>query len=232
MSASLIAKARARLPAFHDGTRLVHQLVGFHTWKLVRLTDGPSDSTQPSIPKSNITRQLLVKLKIIFDHQLSFSVLRDSQPEYYYSLVSAGLNVPNREYSLEATLYALYLAADLGHPSTVGQDDYNIVRGLAFATLLAAFRVLCLHRTSFTEEEAGLILQRAGNVCEVWEAHQPLSMVETLVLRRLVSQTIDNIRLHDGKSMIQTFCCGKSDERDYIYGQGDRNNTPDKVRTS
>ncbi|KAK4210659.1 hypothetical protein QBC37DRAFT_447781 [Rhypophila decipiens] len=165
MSASLIAKARARLPEFHDATRLVHQLVGSHTWKLVRLTDSPSDSTQASIPKSNITRHLLVKLKIIFDHQLSFSVLRDSQPEYYYSLVSAGPQ-----------------------------------------------------RTESRIQSRGDI--RAGHVCEVWETHQPLSMVEALVLRRLIPQTIDNIRLHDGKSMIQMFCCGKSDERDYIYGQG------------
>ncbi|KAM7188481.1 hypothetical protein V8F33_010631 [Rhypophila sp. PSN 637] len=220
MSASLIAKARARLPEFHDGTRLVHQLVGSHTWKLLWLPDSPSDSTQASIPKSNITRQLLVKLKLIFDHQLSFSVVRDSQPEYYYSLLSAGLNIPSREFSLEATLYTLYLATDLAPPSTLGGDDYNTVRGLAFATLLAAFRALCLHHTSFTEEKAGLILQRAGHVCEVWETHQPLSTVEALVLRRLIPQTIDNIRLHDGKSTIQTFCCGKCDERDYIYGQG------------
>lgn len=214
MSASLIAKARARLPDFHDGTHLVHQLVGSHTWTLVRLADSASDSTKVAIRKA--TRQLLVKLKIIFDYQLSFFVLRDFDE---HSLASAGLNIPDREFLFEATLYTLYLAADLEHPSTLGRNDYNVLRGLAFATILAVFRALTLHKIPFSEEESGVVSQRVGHLCQVWDSQQPLSMVEALVLRRVVPQTLENIRLHNGKSIIQTFCCGKCDQKSYLSGQ-------------
>lgn len=213
MSASLIAKTRARLPEFRNGAHLIHQLVGSHAWKLVRLADSASDSSKITI--RNATRQLLVKLKVVFDYQLSFFVFRDFQ----YSLVPAGLNTPNREFCLEATLYMLYLGTDLGHTSTLGRDDYNVLRSLAFTSLLTVFRALCLHGISFSEEEEGLILQRLGHLCQVWESQQPLSAVEALILRRLIPQTLDNIRIHEGKSPIQTFRCGKCDQRSYLHRQ-------------
>ncbi|KAM7185595.1 hypothetical protein V8F20_011729 [Naviculisporaceae sp. PSN 640] len=213
MSAPLIAKIRARLSEFHDGTSLVHQLVGSHAWRLVRLTDSASESSKIII--RNATRQLLVKLKVIFDHQLSFFALRD----FGYSLSSARLTTPDREFCFEATLYTLFLGADLENPSTLGRHDYSILRGLAFASLLAVFRALCLHRTSFAEHEVTLILQRLGHLCQVWESQEPLSMVEALILRRLLPQTLDNIRLHEGNSMIQIFCCGKCDQRSYPHQQ-------------
>jgi len=213
MSASLISGARARLPEHHDGTHLVQELVGSHSLSLIRFADVESDPTRDTI--RCITRRLLVRLKIIFDYQISFFVLRDFEE---FTLASAGLNLPDRDFCLEATLYMLYLATDLEHPSTLGQNEYSLHRGLTFAGLLSVFRALCLHRTTFTEEEETVIQQRVGHTCQTWEVQQPLSEVEQLVFRQLILQTLEQIRAKNGDCTLQTFCCGRCDEPSYLQG--------------
>lgn len=223
MSASLIAAARARLPEYHDGSHLVQELVGSHSLSLVRFADVASDPSKDTVRCT--TRRLLVRLKIIFDYQISFFVLRDFEG---FTLASAGLNLPDRDFCIEATLYMLYLAADIEHPSTLGQNEYSLHRGLTFAALLSAFRALCLHRTSFTEEEDRVIRGRVEHACQKWDAQQPLSEVEQLVFRQFIPETLQRIRARNGDCTLQAFCCGKCDEPSYLEGHVS-NRTPTRT---
>lgn len=162
-----------------------------------------------------ITRRLLVRLNIIFDYQISFFVHRDFEE---FTLASAGLNFPDRDFCLEATLYMLYLATDIEHPSTLGQSDFSLHRGLIFAGLLSVFRTLCLHRTSFTDEEDKIIRQRVGHFCQTWDAQKPLSDVEQQVLRQLIPQTLGEVRATNGDWTLQTFCRGQCAGPSYHQG--------------
>ncbi|KAK3312520.1 hypothetical protein B0H66DRAFT_570806 [Apodospora peruviana] len=213
MSASLISAVWTRLLKRHDIPYLVQELIGAHSLGLIQLSGGVPESSQSKV--HHLTRQLLVRLKIIFDYQLSLFVRRDFESSTPRLEV---LHIPDRDFFFEATLYTLHLATGIEPPTSREQNQYALHRGLVFAAFLSTFRALCLHSSPFTQEQENTIRLRIGHICQVWDAHKPLSPVEGLVLYYLIPQTMDEIRVQAGPCKIQTFCCGKFDSTSYRQG--------------
>lgn len=210
MSAQSIARIWALLDQRKDNAHLVLELIGSYSLGFAKAPPAPSQSLSGT---RDITRQLLVRLKVIVDHHLHWLALQDIGCH-----VSLSLILP-RDLSFELLVHIISIASWLRAASAdAGRTQYALHRGLFFTLIQTAFRCLSLYPEPLDEQDGTTLRQRIHHVCQVWEGHQPLSSIESLVLRYIIPQTIDELQLRTGNSSLRRFCCERFGLEEYQEG--------------
>ncbi|KAK3989435.1 hypothetical protein QBC44DRAFT_396311 [Cladorrhinum sp. PSN332] len=207
MSAQSISRIWALLDDRKDNAHLILELIGSYSLGLfAKAPPAPSRSLSGT---RDITRQLLVRLKVVVDHHLHSLALRDIGAQVSFPLI-----LP-RDLSFEVFVNLLSVANWIYPPATVGTTQYALHRGLFFTILQTSFRCLSLYPEPLEPQEADTLRQRVHQMCQTWEGHQPLSSIESLVLRHILPQTIDQLQQKAGYIVLRRFCCERFSLEEY-----------------
>ena len=199
MSAQSISRIWALLDQRKDNAHLLLELIGSYSLGLAKGSAAPSQSLSGT---RDITRQLLVRLRVIVDHHLHWLALQDIGCN-----VSLSLILP-KDLSFELLVHIISIASwPQAVSADAGKTQYALHRGLFFALIQTSFRCFSLYPQPLEEQDANTLLQSIHHVCQVWEDHQPLSSIESLVLRYIIPQTINELQLRTGSSSLRRFCC-------------------------
>ncbi|KAK3687889.1 hypothetical protein B0T22DRAFT_489690 [Podospora appendiculata] len=210
MSATRVSKVWTLLNERRDINHLVSELIGAHSLSLARVSPGDSHASPGGAQLTHSTRQLLVRLKTIFDHQLSRFAQRD--------VVGTTLDSPViQDFCFDTAIYVLHIGTKIETPTRLGRAEYVLHRGLVLATFLSAFRTLNLHREPLTPQQQDELRQKTTHLAQVWHGQQSLSLFEGLVLHTLVPDTLD-IQELDERCTIKTFGCTKFDRASFHQG--------------
>ncbi|KAK3324466.1 hypothetical protein B0T19DRAFT_477361 [Cercophora scortea] len=211
MSATRVSQVWTLLHERRDISHLVSELIGSHSLSLTRVSPSNSHASPVGAQPTHSTRQLLVRLKTIFDHQLSRFAQRD--------VVGTTLDsTATQDFFFDTTIYVLHVGANIETPTRLGRAEYLLHRGLVLTTFLSTFRALNLHREPLTSQQQDVLRQRATHLADAWHEHQALSIFEGLALRTLVRDTLDAQDL-DERCTIKTFGCTKFDRARFQQGR-------------
>ncbi len=185
---------------------MIREIIGDHSLGLASAATA-SDAGQ-------LLLRLLVRLKILFDCQRSHFVLRDfsePRPDLTDSL-------PGQDFCFQAAVYVLHVGTKIHAPQLLGSSDYALLRGGVFSAFLAVFRVLCLHDTPTTPEQGVTLRRMIDELCTAWAYYQPLSDIEKLVLKLLVTSTLDEIQDQNEACDLRRVACARYDSMKYHQG--------------
>jgi hypothetical protein len=211
MSAQLISGIWTVLDERKDIAHLILELIG--SYSLGVFAKPPPAPSQSLSGTRDITRQLLVRLNVVVNHQLHWLAFRDTGHQVNQELI-----LP-RDLSYELLVNILSIANWINPPATVGNIQYALHRGLFFTLLQTAFRCLSLYPEPLDQLDADTLRQRILQICQTWEGHEPLSSIESLVLRYIIPQTIDELQQRTGSSSLKRFLCERFNLEDYRLGR-------------
>ncbi|KAK3352435.1 hypothetical protein B0T25DRAFT_185914 [Lasiosphaeria hispida] len=191
MSAQELSKAWKLLTARKDNNHLISELIGAHSLGLAK-----ASSTSPAESGGHhVTRALLVRLKVFFDHQL-----------YYFAISESSKSdaIIDRALCFQTVIYILHTGTNI--------DLFH--RNLFITTFLSAFRVLTLKTDRFSDEEEITLRQATGYLYQTWARQSGLSSVdpEPLILGVIIPQTLNEIQHGTGQCSITQLGCARFHE--------------------
>ncbi|KAK0636732.1 hypothetical protein B0T17DRAFT_651451 [Bombardia bombarda] len=192
MSASLVSDVWSLLDNRTDVQNLIAELIGARSLAHVASSTDTDDTHDP--PHS--TRQLLLRLKIILDHHLSYHSQRGDPA------ANAPDSLLHRGFAFQVTIYIL----DIGTQLSIC-DEYALDRWLVLADFIAVFRLLCLHPSPLGLHQSEMLRQRVAKLSALWHRQQSLLPLEDLTLNRLVPQTLAEIQTLKERCTIKKFGC-------------------------
>ncbi|KAK5661114.1 hypothetical protein OQA88_11004 [Cercophora sp. LCS_1] len=214
MSVNGLSRIWTQLSDRRDNDQIVRELIGSYRLDLETATDEAVH---------DITRQALIQLKILFDHQLLHFVDLDAANSLPATIIQ-------RELCFKAILFILSLGSGvrpIGHHSGGPSDTFDgeneqcsvkIIRNLTVHAFMSAFRNLCLHPDPISSREEEILRLRVLTVYKVWqtwEEHGEPSGLERLVLLQVVPDTLERLQSHDAGRPVKGFLATGSYEQRY-----------------
>ncbi|KAK0726263.1 hypothetical protein B0T21DRAFT_31157 [Apiosordaria backusii] len=203
MSAQSISRIWALLDRRKDNAHLILELIGSHSLAQASATAvAPSQSLSQT---HDITRQLLVRIKVVTDCTFRSLVLQNINPH------ETSTSVLHRDLYYDLLLHILYLGTWITTPpqTLTGSTEYALQRSLFFTLFLSTFRSWCIlfHDEGSGQGKCTLVRGRIQQMAQTWTSHQALSPVESLVLEHLVPTTLEMLQDPMRNGSLKTFCC-------------------------
>ncbi|KAF2094249.1 hypothetical protein NA57DRAFT_60881 [Rhizodiscina lignyota] len=158
-------------------------------------------------------RLLLVRLRIFFDIQRTYSQCRPSQPPD--ARIPSPLISSRLHYILVFRL--MQFGTDISKEPNFSGPEYSLQRLLIIQTLLSSIRALIL-RQDFRDTKD--LLQQLRSLVNAWSGNtgRRLSDVESFVLEWLLPDTLSTVQDQAKSRTIRSLACGRFDLPDYASG--------------
>jgi hypothetical protein len=204
MSAKLLADVWRELLDHRDTENVIREIFG--DFDIYQAPSSFQDIYQPS-------RQLLLRLRIIFDLQRTYLQSRASQPrtpKTWSYIIS-----PELHHAIILRIVQQGTATQFQHGIDPVENSFHQL--LIVQTLFSAVRAFMLRQGSLTDTQLDELRFRLEGLAYAWEnrIQQALPEAEDFILRSVLPQTLEMLRQPEASAAVKSVACGNFDLPDY-----------------
>jgi hypothetical protein len=204
MSARLLADVWRELLDHCDTENVIREIFG--DFDIYQAPSSFQDIYKPS-------RQLLLRLRIIFDLQRTYLQSRASQPRT--PKVASYIISPDLHHAIILRIVQLGTTTQFQHGIDPVENSFHQL--LIVQTLFSAFRAFMLQQGELTDIQLDELRLRVEGLAHAWEnrIQQALPEAEDFILRTVLPQTLEQLRHPQVSATIKSVACGNFDFPEY-----------------